>query len=108
MLHDVNIPHRFCKSGECIHYDCIHLRHGRWQDWNQLVEESSCLYAIQCRIYIRKSRYEEGDRAATFQNFWTYNHLKKNEKNVLYIFLFIYLRFMLSIISFQLLFIRDV
>lgn len=104
MLRDVNIPHRSCTSDECTHCDCIHLRHGRWQDWSRSTEESSYLYATRRRIYIRRSRYEEVSRAATFRNFWTCNHLQ--EKLSLYLFLFIYLHFALSIISFQLLFIR--
>jgi len=29
MLRDVNILHRFCTNGECIHCDCIRLRHGQ-------------------------------------------------------------------------------
>lgn len=89
MLRDVNILHRSCMSDECTHCDCIHLRHDRWQDWSRSAEESSYLYATQHRIYIRRSRYGEVDRAVTFRSFWTCNHLR--EKFSLYFYSFVYI-----------------
>lgn len=87
MLHDANIPHRSCTSGECIHCDCIRQRRGRWQDWSRSMEELKYLCVIRHQICIQKSLYEEVDRVATSQSFSTCIHLRKNIFSI-YFYLF--------------------